>query len=363
MRRSRIRSLVILLGVFGLECRSADLHNLRRFSLDSSIIGFAWSPDGQKIATESNYGRNITIWSADGKRERDLIRHLRNGPYVGNSLVLLSGGTLLLTPPENEIGETENRIFSVWDIARGTIVKDVNGPFPAKNFRFNEARIFTVSRDESKVAVISSALLNQPVTVYRTRDWSTLKQFAVSDSPGASGTATAVAFAPDGGQLAIGTLDGRVELYDLSENAPPKILRAYDGRDLIPIAAVAFSPNGKFLAAGAGLTLDAYRSLPSLKLWRLSDRNLVGSFLPSAMPVRKISWNHEGTVIAVGAGDRSVRLGSPDGRPNETWQTIKFSAPVMSIDFAPNSDQLGVASGATLTIFSSSGQSLLRKPQ
>ena len=363
MPRSGLLAFIILLGAAGLECRSADLRNLRRFSVDSSIIGFAWSSDGQKIATNSNYGRNITIWSADGKRERDLVRHLRNGPYVGNSIAFLNGGTLLLTPPENEGGETENKIFSVWDVVPGTVVRDVIGPFPAKNFRFNEARIFTVSRDESKVAVISSALLNQPVTVYSTHDWSTFKQFALSNSVGSSGTATSVAFSPDGGQLAIGTLDGRVELYDLNAGVPPKILRAYDSGDLIPIAALAFSPNGKFLAAGAGLTLDAYRSLPSLKLWRLNDANLVGSLLPSAMPVRKISWNREGKIIAVAAGDASVRLGSPIATPKEEWKTIKFSAPVMSIDFSPNSDELGIASGPTLTILSSSGRRLFKNPQ
>jgi hypothetical protein len=56
--------------------------------------------------------------------------------------------------------------------------------------------------------VISSLLQNQSVTLYATKDWAITRQFPIASS------VTAIALSPDEKTLAIGLVDGAIELYD-----------------------------------------------------------------------------------------------------------------------------------------------------
>ena len=347
-------ALIFLVGAAALCYEGVSpVRILHKWTVQSGIIGLTWSSDGKRIAAASNFGRNIAIWSQDGKPEQDIQRSLSNGPYVGNSLAFLGGGSLMLTPPDKALGLAETRSFSVWDIAQHKVVRDVPGPHPDRNFRFNQAQIFAVSPDESKVAVVSSLLAGEPVIVYSADGWAVIRRFPMEPRS----TATALAFTPDGKQVAVGTIDGTVELQSSTTPVPSKsepskkILTAFPGQRYIRIGAVAFSPDGKYLAAGVGLAVtDAQRRLPSVLLWRLDDLSLVGSYLPGVTPVRQISWDAKGSHMAVAAGDRTVRIGSPIG-PKTEWASLQFPSPVLSLGFSPKQEVLAVASGATVTTF------------
>ena len=256
----------------------ARVRKVRTWQTATPLIGLAWSPDGQKIATASDFGRTLAVWTVDGKREAEFARHLNNGSYLHNSLAFLDGGKLLLTPPE---AGTEKRALSIWDIAQGKVIRDVPGPFPAKHFRFNEAQFFAVSTDGSVVAVVSSVVLSEPVTVYSTRTWSVVDRIAMDAGPSKPSTATAIAFSPDGKRLAIGQLDGTIKIHGVGgTNSEMATVAAYDPRMLARIESLSFSPDGKYLVSGLGLVLDAYKSLPAVKLWRLGDLSMVGAYLP-----------------------------------------------------------------------------------
>ncbi len=108
---------------------------------------------------------------------------------MGNSIAFLNQGKLLLTFP-NESGSSENGALSVWDIARNKLLHGVPGPFPGRNFRYNEARYFAVSRDQSMAAVVSSILPAEPVTISATRDWTRLRTISMNRDPLRPETAT-----------------------------------------------------------------------------------------------------------------------------------------------------------------------------
>ncbi len=121
----------------------------------------------------------------------------------------------------------------------------------------------------------------------------------------------------------------------------------------MPIGSLAFSPDGKVLAVGAGLTIDAYSSVEALKLWRLNDLNMLSAALPGLRPIRQISWSNEAQFLAVAAGDKTVRLCTLATDPKARWISLPFHKRVLSLGFSPSENVLAVASGAmvqTLTV-------------
>ena len=152
----------------------------------------------------------------------------------------------------------------------------------------------------------------------------------VAPRPHTVSEAVAVAFSPDGKLLAASSSDGRVYVWDAASGALVT-------RDLIaksPAFALAFSPDGKVLAAAA------QREGPSggvARVWRLGDRKLLytaniddGYGFGDA-----VAFTPDGKLLATGGGTGYVkfwnaRTGEPAGRP-----VLAVAGWVQSIDFDP----------------------------
>jgi WD40 repeat protein/serine/threonine protein kinase len=111
--------------------------------------------------------------------------------------------------------------------------------------------------------------------------------------------AFAVAFRPDGNQLAVACLDGEASLHDVTSGKPVGCLRGHAGS----VHDVAYSPNGEFVATGG---LDE-----TVRVWETRNGQIHAILSGHGSAVRAITFNHDGSRIASASQDNTVRLWDP----------------------------------------------------
>ena len=148
----------------------------------NEVSGIEWSPDGRHLAVVS-YDGSLTILDGAGKRVQYL--HEPNGHYI-QAVAFGSDGRSIALGVDNDVRPTEAYV-SIWDWERGEV--------------------------DRKIDVVG---------------------------------ATALAFQPDGGTLAVGRFDGTVQLHDASTGELLRRFSAHAG----PVNVVTFSPDGERLATG-----------------------------------------------------------------------------------------------------------------
>jgi WD40 repeat protein len=123
-----------------------------------------------------------------------------------------------------------------------------------------------------------------------------------------TGGGTALAFSPDGGYLAVGEGSGRVVLWDGRLKRRLGVLADPDTTTYQYVSALAFSPDGRTLAVAG--------DEGTLQLWDVASRRRVGSPLPTpGDTVQALSFGPDGgTLYAAGqhAPPQTYRIGSAD---------------------------------------------------
>ena len=129
-------------------------------------------------------------------------------------------------------------------------------------------------------------------------DWVRRRRLGVLD--GHRGRVTALAFSPDGAQLAAAGSVGLVTLWDMAEGREPTVLRVPE-RVAGSVLALAFSPDGGSLATASVLERR-------VRLWDAAHGRLKGT-IPAAPPgVNALAYSPDGVLLAMANLDGTATL-------------------------------------------------------
>lgn len=187
----------------------------------------------------------------------------------------------------------------------------------------------------------------------------------------------AISFSPDGKQVATGSFDKTVRLWDAASGKEVKIFGGPTGHQNL-VLSVAFSPDGKALASGSqdntakvwelaaggpqqtfahaeavnGLALSPDGKLVAgagkdgvVRIWNAADGKVLHDLKGHAGPVLGVAFSPDGKTLASAGEDRSLRLWNPaDGKPQGNVQA--HGGPVTGVAFLPNNAAAVLTVGA-----------------
>ncbi|MFF7949665.1 nSTAND1 domain-containing NTPase [Streptomyces griseorubiginosus] len=153
------------------------------------------------------------------------------------------------------------------------------------------------AQPEAALLLAAEAYATEPTTEARGALLSTQAQYFAGRLTGHAGPVNAVAFAPGGGLLASGSSDGTVRLWRTAERRQTAVLTA-PGK----VRSVAFSPDGRTLAAGVVGAAGG-----TVRVWDVRTRRVVAT-LTADTPVRAVAYAPDGRTLASADSDGTITL-------------------------------------------------------
>jgi WD40 repeat protein len=345
---------------FSSENLGLKLVKIHSMSTKVSPTGIAWSPDGEKIAAIHDFGRAISVWNAGGDLLIMIRREVTTGPYVGSSLAFMLDGHSILAPAPTP-NRSEYSSLGLWDVETGALQRVVPVPSSDRIFQAVVADIFALSPDGTLVA-FRPIYDQEPISIYKTGDWTSLKTRSVFKSetrglkPSAvTGTTqndfpdivTALAFAPNN-DLALGLIDG---LATIAPDASSTSLGFIESRYL-PVSSLAYSPNGQFIASGIRVSAASRPKTPPvfLQIRDVSSGSVVVEDRTIG-EVRRLAWDRDGRTLAVIAGGDTLHLYRPF-TSGSAHQDVSLSKGAFTLSFSPAKSELAVSTQTGVDIYS-----------
>jgi WD40 repeat protein len=153
-----------------------------------------------------------------------------------------------------------------------------------------------------------------------------------------------VAFSPDGRSLAAGTTGGSVLLCQVEGWQPLRYIDVEGEAE--SVASVAYSPDGEFLAC---VTIEG-----RIRLLRVADDTLAWSTQASTGAIESVAFSRDGRLLAIGGGNRLAQIWTmSEGAWPVTmrWPRGLWPRRVHCVAFSPDRRLLATASGDSTVCF------------
>ncbi|GIJ51408.1 hypothetical protein Val02_82940 [Virgisporangium aliadipatigenens] len=243
-----------------------------RFTLgghNDSVLSLAYNPKAESLATGSGDG-TARIWTLHNNQT---LRTLSGQSIAVWSVAFSPDGKTLATGGDNGS-------IRLWDAGTGAFQRDLTG-------HTQSAHGLAFSPDGKTLA--STAHDN----TLRLWNVATGAQKSVYEDSASSG----VAFSPDGKYLAAVTGDEGLRVRDAASGAEVRVIRADFGA---AVDAVAFSADGKRMAVAT--------DKGTIALYTVADWRAVGSLTGPTQSIRSVAFSPDGKFLAAGCVDRNAWL-------------------------------------------------------
>lgn len=212
-----------------------------------NVRRLAATPDGHLLAAAVATARGpVTIWD------------MRTGAVKQHLKTLNTWAVLAFTPDgrylvTDSATRSNKGVVSVFDVETGAMVADL---IPPPGAPIGPANGVAASPDGTEVAVIWW----DHAGTWSTSDWSPRAHWTIST---AKNVYHSLAYSPDGRVLALGDMDGGVELHDRASGRMVRRFYAHDQR----VQAMTFSPDGFLITASTSTGGPSRNSYAILKKW------------------------------------------------------------------------------------------------
>jgi WD40 repeat protein len=270
------------------------------------VMGVAFSPDGQQLASTSLDG-TVKIWSLTPGNETVTVA----SPTAGY------GTRVAINPNGNEFATNGgDGSATLWNAETGQPRLRLTGhELEVLNIAFSPdgKRFATGGLDGT--AILWDAATGQELLTIPAHD------FGVRD----------IAFSPEGSMVATGSFDGTAKVWDATTGTLLHEITGHNGL----VLGVAFSPDGIRLATSS---TDA-----TAKIWDAKTGELLLTLTGHSAGIPDIAYSPDGTLLATGSGDGTAIIWDVS-TGSKLWTLIGHSSQIQSAAFSPDDKLLATGS-------------------